>query len=252
MDVFDIDQDILSVSVYQHLLKRLSRLVVPRLLSFCRCLIICSKPKAVVEAISSLLSNTRPDDAISGELADLVGFEDIELVAELLTSRSYFVDAVSVAINLIALDHSRNLVVWIGTNDGGTSNRYGGENASYRQSVLSNITYSSLTWASAAIDSIAPQDVRRRMEETLRANASRPLFTGIAVSLISQLREISLKISSKRHQKCFHTCTLHPLWCKAACFHILVQNSYFHSGLLEITTRLATVALLDFICSLVK
>jgi hypothetical protein len=213
---------------------------------------MCSKPKAVVEDISSLLSSTRPDDAISGELADLVGFEDIELVAELLTSRSYFVDAVSVAINFIAFDHSHCLVVWVGTNDGGTFNRYGGENAGNRQSVLLNITYSSLTWASAAINSLAPQDVRRRMEETLRANASRPLFTGIAVSLISQLREISLKISSKRPRKCFHTCTLHPLWYKAACFHNSVQSSYFHSGVLEITTRSATIALLDFICSPVK
>jgi antiviral helicase SLH1 len=35
---------------------------------------------------------------------------------------------------------------------------------------------------SAVIASLAPQDVRRRMEETLRANASRPLFTGVAVS----------------------------------------------------------------------
>ncbi|KAG2042976.1 Sec63-domain-containing protein [Suillus americanus] len=30
------------------------------------------------------------------------------------------------------------------------------------------------------VASLAPQDVRRRMEETLRANASRPLFTGVA------------------------------------------------------------------------
>lgn len=73
-----------------------------------------SKPKEVVEAISGLLSSTRLDDAISGELADLVGFEDIELVAGLLTSRSYFVNAVSI-INRIASNHSRRLVVWRGT-----------------------------------------------------------------------------------------------------------------------------------------
>ncbi|KAG1874559.1 Sec63-domain-containing protein [Suillus subalutaceus] len=33
---------------------------------------------------------------------------------------------------------------------------------------------------SAVVASLAPQDVRRRLEETLRANASRPLFTGVA------------------------------------------------------------------------
>jgi len=61
-----------------------------------------SKPKEVIEAISSLLSSTHPDDVISGELAELVGFEDIELVAGLLASRSYFVDTVSKMINRIA------------------------------------------------------------------------------------------------------------------------------------------------------
>jgi antiviral helicase SLH1 len=76
-----------------------------------------SKPKEVIEAISDLLSSTHPDDAISGELADLVGFEDIELVADLLTSRSYFVNAVSIAINRIASMHLHYLVAWTGSND---------------------------------------------------------------------------------------------------------------------------------------
>ncbi|OJA16987.1 hypothetical protein AZE42_00549 [Rhizopogon vesiculosus] len=130
-DVFNTDQDLLSAPVYQHLTKRLS-----------------SKPKGVVEAISALLSSTRPDDAISGELADLVGFEDIELVTELLTSRPYFVNALSGWERMIgersATEEARTLGI-------GTANA-----------------------------SLAPQDVRRRMEETLMANAARPLFTGIA------------------------------------------------------------------------
>ena len=56
---------------------------------------IRSKPKEILEAISRILSTSRPDEAISGELADVVGFEDIELVAGLLTSRSYFMNSVS-------------------------------------------------------------------------------------------------------------------------------------------------------------
>jgi antiviral helicase SLH1 len=54
-----------------------------------------SKPKEVLEHIYGIMSTTLPDDVISGELADLVGFDDIEIVAELLASRSSFVNAVS-------------------------------------------------------------------------------------------------------------------------------------------------------------
>lgn len=115
--------------------------------------------------------------------------------------------------------------------------------------MVSDIAYSPLTRASAPIASLAPQDVRRRMEETLRANASRPLFTGISVSLISQGRETLLKISRKRPQKCFHMCTLHPLWCKVARFHNSVPSTYFQWGLPDMTTRSAITALINFICS---
>jgi hypothetical protein len=48
--------------------------------------------------------------------------------------------------------------------------------------VLVQYYHSFLTCGSAVVASLAPQDVRRRLEETLRANASRPLFTGVAVS----------------------------------------------------------------------
>jgi len=97
--------------------------------------------------------------------------------------------------------------------------------------------------------SLAPQDVRRRMEETLRANASRPLFTGVAVSSFAAQRESLLKIFSKKLQKCFHMCTLRPLWCKVACFHNSVASTHVHSEPQHITTRSATNALLDPIYS---
>ncbi|KAG2077544.1 Sec63-domain-containing protein [Suillus decipiens] len=127
MDVFITGQE-LSISPPEHLIGRLS-----------------SKPKEVLEHIYSILSTTLPDDAISGELADLVGFDDIEIVAELLASRSYLVDA------LPGKDKR--------TFEGSTSEK---------------------AKTGAVIASLAPQDVRRRLEETLRANASRPLFTGVA------------------------------------------------------------------------
>ncbi|KAG0709510.1 Sec63-domain-containing protein [Suillus ampliporus] len=78
----------------------------------------------------------------------MVGFDDIDLVAGLLTSRSYFMNALSVR----------------------------------GQTTVENSTAEKAQTAATGtvIASLAPQDVRRRMEETLRANASRPLFTGMA------------------------------------------------------------------------
>ncbi|KAG1755822.1 Sec63-domain-containing protein [Suillus lakei] len=123
-DVFITGQDPLSVAGPQHLIGRLS-----------------SKPKEVLEAISGILSTTLPDDAISSELAELIGFDDIEIVAELLAS-SY-------------LDGKRT------TFESSTSEK------------------AKAPGTGTVIASLAPQDVRHRLEETLRANASRPLFTGV-------------------------------------------------------------------------
>ncbi|KAG1806935.1 Sec63-domain-containing protein [Suillus plorans] len=126
-DVFITGQK-LSLSAPEHLIGRLS-----------------SKPREVLEHISGILSTTLPDDAISGELADLVGFDDIEIVAELLASRSYFVNVLS-----------------------------GRDRTTFENSTSGKPKTGVVT------ASLAPQDVRRRMEETLRTNASRPLFTGVA------------------------------------------------------------------------
>lgn len=126
-DVFITGQK-LSLSPPEHLIGRLA-----------------SKPQEVLEHISGILSTTLPDDAISGELADLVGFDDIEIVAELLASRSYFVNVLS-----------------------------GRDRTTFENST------SGKPKSGVVTASLAPQDVRRRMEETLRTNASRPLFTGVA------------------------------------------------------------------------
>ncbi|KAG1879262.1 uncharacterized protein F5891DRAFT_1254141 [Suillus fuscotomentosus] len=128
-DVFITGQK-LSLSPPEHLIGRLSRNLM---------IVTFSKPQEV-----SSMHATLPDDAISGELADLVGFDDIEIVAELLASRSYFL----------------------------------------------NVCRSVVT------ASLSPQDVRRRMEETLRVNASRPLFTGVAV-----VRFLSLVAASQEYEE---------------------------------------------------
>jgi len=48
-----------------------------------------------LEPLLSTLSSDRRDEDISAELAELIGFEDIELVMEIIHNRSMFVEAVS-------------------------------------------------------------------------------------------------------------------------------------------------------------
>ncbi|KAK0190875.1 hypothetical protein F5146DRAFT_1046121 [Armillaria mellea] len=54
------------------------------------------KPHGPSIAISllSVLSSDRPSDQISGELADIVGFDDIDLVVKILNNRDAFVQEV--------------------------------------------------------------------------------------------------------------------------------------------------------------
>ncbi|KIK95504.1 hypothetical protein PAXRUDRAFT_11409 [Paxillus rubicundulus Ve08.2h10] len=99
----------------------------------------------VLEALAELLSSSNTDDEISIKAVELVGFDNIGLVRELLESRT------SAAHEL--------------------SNFH----------LSSGNTKSTFSPSSTTVSvSLAPQDARRRINETLEANASRPLFTGVA------------------------------------------------------------------------
>ncbi|KAF9247180.1 Sec63-domain-containing protein [Melanogaster broomeanus] len=101
----------------------------------------------VLEVLADLLSSSRTNDAISTEVAELVGFDNIELVMELLESRS------SAAKELSHYLYSRK---------------------------HQNTTGASSQLSTGVSVSLAPEDARRRIEETLKANSARPLFTGVA------------------------------------------------------------------------
>ncbi|KAG8218769.1 Sec63-domain-containing protein [Butyriboletus roseoflavus] len=111
------------------------------------CQIVLNKPGPhdVPQALVDLLSSSRTDVEISNEVAELVGFDQIELVRDLLGSR------LSAAKEL-----SRHLV-----------SRKGKEvNDTTSQSSMGILPVS-----------LAPEDARRRVQETLDANSARPLFT---------------------------------------------------------------------------
>lgn len=104
------------------------------------------KPHGPSIAISllSVLSSGRPSDQISGELADIVGFHDIDLVVEILNNRDVL------ARELQDFLHGQHV-----------SQETDHENERIP-------------------DDLSAESARLRTEKTLRENAARPLFTGVA------------------------------------------------------------------------
>lgn len=116
----------------------------------------------MLDSVRSILSSGRPDDAISGELAELLGFDELELATEILSNRSQFFEELRV-INEPTPTYLLSK---------------GGEIGKPRPVVTEEASHAIVPDPR----SLAPDQVRRRMEEQLQANAARPLFTGTAVS----------------------------------------------------------------------
>ncbi|THH12262.1 hypothetical protein EW145_g150 [Phellinidium pouzarii] len=113
---------------------------------------------SVVTSIRSILSSSKPDDVASIELAELIGFEQIELVSEIIADRR------SSASRLEALLAEPMKPAY--TPPGPSGKRKGKKGHGSRPET--------------PLVDLDPAAAQRRLEETLRANASRPLFTGTA------------------------------------------------------------------------
>ncbi|KAI0775993.1 Sec63-domain-containing protein [Trametes elegans] len=121
---------------------------------------LLSKPDVehLLPSLLSLLASSRPDDAISEELVEMIGFDNIELSMQLLAKRQ---DAVTALTNyMTGREQESQPPQPVPTN---------GKSRGKQKEV-----------STAQYDQLDPAEVRRRMEETLRANAERPLFTGTA------------------------------------------------------------------------
>lgn len=112
----------------------------------------------MLDSVRLILSSGRPDDAISVELAELLGFDELELVSDILSNRSQFFEEPR-AVNEPTLTPL-------------PSKSKRNDSSSAAHVLVSDPR------------NLAPDQIRRRMEEQLQANASRPLFTGTAVSRI--------------------------------------------------------------------
>ncbi|KAL4075962.1 hypothetical protein J3A83DRAFT_4370173 [Scleroderma citrinum] len=100
-----------------------------------------------VLALVQMLTSSRTNDEISTEVVELVGLDNIELGMELVQSRT------SASQQLIGYLHS----------EGSGSAYYPPKQSPGNDSTI-----------------LSPEKARLRIEETLKTNASRPLFTGIS------------------------------------------------------------------------
>lgn len=131
----------------------------------------------MLDSVRSILSSGRPDDAISGELAELLGFDELELATEILSNRSQFFEE----LRVINEPTPTPLL------------SKGGEIGNLRSVVTKKAAHAIVPDPR----SLAPDQVRRRMEEQLQANAARPLFTGTAVSHTVSLDYGASRIKSR-------------------------------------------------------
>jgi antiviral helicase SLH1 len=120
----------------------------------------------MLDSVRSILFSGRADDAISGELAELLGFDELDLVSDILSNRGQFFEEMG------ATDEPVLILL--------PSKGKGKETGNLSSTVTEGPAHGIVSDPR----SLAPDQVRRRMEEQLQANASRPLFTGIAVSHI--------------------------------------------------------------------
>ena len=55
-----------------------------------------SDGQIILDSVRSILFSGRPDEAISGELAELLGFDELDLVSDILSNRNQFFEKLGV------------------------------------------------------------------------------------------------------------------------------------------------------------
>jgi len=131
--------------------------------------------KSLGQSLFQILSSKRTNDEISNELAKLLGFEELELVAEILADRFGICTEVF---------HSKNLLEWhlISGNSFvscGIQISSLQTNRSVRRGVFCYL--SKRTDSEWLEQTFTLENIRQRMQEQLEANAAQPLFRGTAV-----------------------------------------------------------------------
>jgi len=156
----------------------------------------------MLNSVRSILSSGRPDDVISGELAELLGFDELELVSDILNNQGQFFGERRV------INEPTPAPLPLG-GKGKESNSSSIPTEDPAHSTVSDP------------GSLAPDQVRKRMEKQLQVNASGPLFTGTAVSRVvpssccaSRVESKTVARSTRDPAPRLHFSSEHGWWCR--------------------------------------
>lgn len=135
------------------------------------------------KALYSILSSDRPNDDISGEVADIIGFEDIDLAMEILNYRVPILQEVRF-FYIVCKKRSMLSKTYVRLDSSTKTCFYSRRKvmlpfADYRFKrchLLMLLLASDAHYLSASM-------AQRRMEKKFEDNAARPLFSGTMVSI---------------------------------------------------------------------
>lgn len=135
---------------------------------------------SLLQPLNDLLSSERPNDSVSEEVVEMLGFDAIELVVDILNDRH----SLSREVIVLLPDPRVPLLMLLMWRSLRTCNvevvRNQDLQVRRQQPCARRIVTKLVPGHDSSLDADA---ARRRMEETLRANAARPLFSGTAVCL---------------------------------------------------------------------
>ncbi|KAL5530172.1 MUG81 [Sanghuangporus sanghuang] len=144
-----------------------------------------SNMTAMLPSLHAILSSGKTDELASIELAELLGFEEIELVSELMTQRQ---TAASKLEKMLLHKSTTSIPVSRGSpfSPPTPKTKMKGKKAQGSR-------------PDTPVIDLDPAAAQRRIEEMLRANAARPLFTGTAYQVVQEVLP-HVYSSSSMHQ----------------------------------------------------
>lgn len=146
----------------------------------------------------TIISSSQTNDEISAQLVELIGFNEIALVVDILENRSLVKEKVGhdVFQSLKCSWHSHSkLELYLTTSPDAVTGGRELSNNQLRCKCLELFFESKLNYEpSFLVDkhALSNQNARKRMQEQLRSNSARPMFSGVAVCTVQLMKVVEM------------------------------------------------------------
>ena len=136
----------------------------------------------------TIISSPQLNDEISAQIAELIGFDEIALVVDILENRSLVKEKVGEDVfQPVKCSWHSKLELYLNTSlDTVTSSR----ELSNNQLRCKCLKSSSSQISSILVDkhALSNQNARKRMQEQFKSNSARPMFSGVAVCAVLSIK----------------------------------------------------------------